>query len=89
MVGSALLRASSQKLAAALSHVVLLLHGSELLVLSEGEGERNTEEEGGGGDHPSTLAAERENAPGGVTNRAGLAGDPRAGGGGYDIAQGI
>jgi hypothetical protein len=66
-----------------------LLHGSELLVLGEGQGERNTEEEGGGGDHPSTLAAERENAPGGVANRGGLAGDPGASSGRYDIAQRI
>lgn len=72
-----------------MSHVVLLLHGSELLVLGEGQGERNTEEEGRGSDHPSTLAAERKNAPGGIADGAGFAGDPRASSGRYDIAQRI
>lgn len=87
LLGSVLLGAGGQELAACLSHVILLLHGSELLVLGKGQGKGDTEEESRGGDYPSGLSAEGQDAPGGARDGIGLAGEPRASGGGYDIAQ--
>lgn len=58
LVSGALLRAGSQHVATSLAHVVLLLHGGQLLVLGKGQGKGNTEEQGRGGDDPGALAAE-------------------------------
>ncbi len=58
LVSSALVRAGRQHVATSLAHVVLLLHGSQLLILGKGQGKGNTEEQGRGGDDPGALAAE-------------------------------
>jgi len=87
--GRLVLRASRQQLTTLLPHVVLLLHGRQLLVLGEAQGERHAEEESRGGDNPGGLAAEAEGGPGGGGHGVDLARDPAAGCGGDDVAEGV
>lgn len=88
-LSGALLRPGRQQLAALLAHVVLLLHGGELLVLGEGEREGDAEEEGRGGDDPGALAAEGQDAPRLAGDVADVAGHPASRGRGDDVAQGV
>lgn len=66
----------------------LVLHIRDLLLLGEGEGPWDTEEEGAGAEHEECLAAEAEGgghvAGGGVED----VGDGGAGCGGDDVAEG-
>lgn len=66
----------------------LVLHIGNLLLLGEGEGPRDTEEESAGAEHEDRLAAEAEGgghvAGGGVED----VGDGGAGCGGDDVAEG-
>lgn len=89
LVRCASLCSCGKQLAASLSHVVLLLHGSQLLVLGKGQRKRDTEEERRGGDDPGTLAAKGQDAPGGAGDGVDAAGDPASGGGGDYIAESI
>lgn len=84
-----LLRASRQHITTRLAHVVLLLHGGVLLVLGKGQGERQAKEDGRRGDDPGGLAAEREGGPAGAGDGAGAVGEPAAGLGGDNVAQGV
>lgn len=87
--GALLLGAGGQHVAAALAHVVLLLHGGVLEVLVEGEGKGDADEEGRGGEDPGALAAEGQDAPGAAGEGAHAVGDPAAGLGRHDVAQGV
>lgn len=87
--GALVLGATRQHVAATLAHVVLLLHGGVLQVLVEGQRKGDAEEEDGGGDDPGALAAKGHDTPGTVGNGARAVGDPSAGLGGYDVAEGV
>lgn len=87
--GALVLGAARQHIAAALAHVVLLLHGGVLQVLVEGQRKGNAEEENRGGYDPCALAAKGHDAPGTVGDGARAVGDPAAGLGGYDVAEGV
>lgn len=89
LVRCASLCSRSKQLAASLSHVVLLLHGSQLLVLGKGQRKRNAEEQRRGGDDPGTFAAKGQDAPGGAGDGVDAAGDPASGGGGDDVAESV
>lgn len=89
LVGGILLGTGCQKFAPSLSHVVFLLHGGELLVFGEGQSKRDAEKQGRGGNHPSTLSAERQNAPSLVRDGANSAGDPTSRRRWNNVAQGI
>ena len=83
------LRAGRQQLAALLAHVVLLLHGGELLVLGKGQRKGHAEEEGRRGDDPRGLTAKRQGRPRGARDGVELARDPAARRGRDDVAQGV
>lgn len=83
------LRARGQQLAARLAHVVLLLHGRQLLVLGEGEGKGHAEEERRRGDDPGALAAKGQRAPGGAGDGVDAARDPAARRRRDDVAEGV
>lgn len=89
LVGRVLLSSRRQQFTTSLAHVVLLLHGSKLLVLKERQGKRNTQEEGRCRNDPGTLAAEGQDTPGTVGNGAHPAGHPSSRGRGHNVAQGV
>lgn len=92
LIGSALLlplATGSEKLTPLLTHIVLLLHGGELLVLRERQRERHAEEQRGRGDHPRGLAAEGQRRPRRGRDGVDLARDPAARRGRDDVAQGV
>jgi hypothetical protein len=89
LVRCASLCSRGEQFAASLSHVVLLLHGSQLLVLGKGQRKGNTEEQRRGGDDPGTLASKGQDAPGGAGDGVDAAGDPASGGGGDDVAESV
>jgi len=80
---------SGEHLAADLAHLVLLLHGHDLLLLGDADGEGDAEEEGGGGDGPEGLAGPPDAATAEADDGGHLGGDPAAGGGGHDVAEGV
>lgn len=81
------LRTGSEQLAPLLTHIVLLLHGGELLVLGERQRERHAQEQRGRGDHPRGLPAEGQRRPRRRRDGVELAGDPAARCGRDDVAQ--